>query len=167
VNEVRTWLLAILGCAGCVANDPALDPNDPADVVESERTVEHLPDGTTVITDQANGRRVITETSIEILDNIEFIGDTIQLDPRSMRMIDAVAQTFIGNPSIKRVEVMVNVVPGALGVERARWLATQRATVVVDAIVSRGVDPARLSASGTIDRPRDETAFLILERGNE
>jgi outer membrane protein OmpA-like peptidoglycan-associated protein len=108
---------------------------------------------------------VITETSIEILDPITFLPGSAALEPSSLRMLDAVARTLDGNPSIKLLAVQ------AFGVDtvaalQARLGAT-RAQAVVDELVARGVARARLLAEGDAKPPAgsaNAVVLLILER---
>jgi outer membrane protein OmpA-like peptidoglycan-associated protein len=115
------------------------------------------------------GRKVVTDTSIEILDDIHFIGTTTQIAGSSFRMMDAVAATLKGNPEIKRMEVI------AFGSDLAGptldqvALAQGRARAIVQALQLRGVAPQRLVARGSAHPPRPKNPspmFLILERTN-
>ena len=100
--------------------------------------------------DSARGRVVVTDTVIEILDDVRFIGkDTIAT--RSLRTLDAIAETFIGNPSIELVEVQAS--------------SFARAQACVDYLVGQGVEPQRLVAAGMAER--QTAAFLIVRRASD
>ena len=98
----------------------------------------------------APGRRVVvTDTEIEILDRVRFLGkDTIAT--RSLRTLDAMAQTLIGNPSIRLVEIQAN--------------TEARAAACVAYLIGQGVEPNRL-VTGVIER--SDAAFVILERAED
>jgi hypothetical protein len=93
----------------------------------------------------AKRRVVVTDTVIEILHDVSFVGDTIST--RSLRTLDAVAATLEGNPNIRLIEVQAS--------------TETRAQACIDYLIGQGVAPNRLVA-GTTDSPR--AAFLILER---
>ena len=103
------------------------------------------------------GRVVVSETTIEILDPIAFVGDTAELAPTSNPMLDATATTLNGAPDIKVVEIVVH------GADKA--LAEQRAKTVLDQLVARKVAAARLRSSAG-DEGAVRVAFVILERGD-
>jgi len=107
------------------------------------------------------GRTVVTSTSITILDQIGFIGISSMIDPISYPMLDALALTLDGNPSIRGIEITASGGDGP-----AQWqlrLGDERARVIRDYLVHKGVDRARLRAHGTASVPV-RTAFLILQR---
>ena len=93
------------------------------------------------------GRVVVTETTIEILHEVSFVGDTIST--RALRTLDAVAGTLEGNPSITLIEVQASTLP--------------RAQACVDYLIGQGIEPDRLVA-GVKDGPI--AAFLILRRAD-
>jgi hypothetical protein len=109
-------------------------------------------------------RRVVTETSIEIYDPIRFVGTSPEIAPSSTRMLDAIAATLNGNPSIRVMAVR------AFGVDATRdqlVLGERRARAVVFELVRRGVAQARLRAQGAVrpDRGTDPgPELIILER---
>ncbi len=88
-------------------------------------------------------RRIITETTIEILDPISFAGE--RLLPTSLPIIKATAETLLGNPRILLMEVQSHVVPGT---PDAASLTQRRAARVRQMLVDAGVAPDRLTAKG-------------------
>jgi outer membrane protein OmpA-like peptidoglycan-associated protein len=123
------------------------------------------------------GRVVVTETNIEILDNIYFKRGSAALEPAALPILDAIAQTMLGNPDVALVEVA-----GHTSEDEARsWeLSAERAAAIVMALRQRGVDARRLTVQGygatqLLDRGGTEAAraknrrgtFLILRRGAE
>ena len=98
-------------------------------------------------------RIVTTTTSIELLDLIEFAGNTAELAPPSYRTLDHVAATLIANPSILAIEVRGHSDSLLHPTERAE-LARQRAEVVVAYLVARGVAASRLTTYGASDSER-------------
>jgi outer membrane protein OmpA-like peptidoglycan-associated protein len=110
-------------------------------------------------------RKVITETHIEIYDPIKFMPGSPSIDLRSVPMLDAIARTLEGNPSIRLMAVQ------AFGADtlttlQARLGAT-RAQLIVDELVARGVARFRLVPDGYAKPPAGSSntaVFLILER---
>ena len=114
-------------------------------------------------------RRVVTETSIEMFGPIKFEGQTARLDRKksTQRMLDAVAQTFIGNPSILQIEIRAY---GVDATHQRGLLGAQRARAIVVALVQRGVDVKRLVPRGFgAPQPGDsrDPSFLILARDSD
>ena len=91
------------------------------------------------------GRVIVTDTQIEILHDVTFVGDTISTP--SLRTLDALAATLEGNHDIRRLEVQANTLA--------------HAQLCVDYLIGRGVEPNRLT-TGTKVGPL--ASFLILER---
>jgi outer membrane protein OmpA-like peptidoglycan-associated protein len=120
------------------------------------------------------GRVVVTDTAIEILDNIYFASGSDLVKRESAPIVDAVAATLIANASIKLIEVQGH----ADAAERDPFgLADRRAAAVQAALIAKGVPASRLTAQGygatqPIDRGTTEqaraknrrVAFLILKR---
>ncbi len=109
-------------------------------------------------------RVVVTKTEISILEPIEFIADSTAITLASQPMIDAMSWTLTSNESLRLVEIGVTIGDGVVADrdERAR-LALDRATVIVEALVARGVARERLVPTGTIDAP-STTSLSILDR---
>lgn len=101
--------------------------------------------------DPPRQRRVITETSIETYETIQFVGNTAQIAASSAPMLDAIARTLQGNPSITLMEIRGHSDwEDPDRVKRAE-LSIQRAEHVVAALVARGVEPERLTPYGASD----------------
>ena len=116
----------------------------------------------------AHGRVVVVDTTVEILDSIHFVGTTAQLTPGASKMLDAVAATMDGNPSIKKIEVIAFGNDLAKPIGDQLGLGERRARAIVDELVRRGVAPTRLQSSGSIhpSNPADpHPEFLIIKRG--
>ena len=94
------------------------------------------------------GRVVVTDTYVEILDHVRFVGDTIATP--SLRTLDAIADTLIGNPSIQLVEV--------------QHTTEARAQKIVDYLVGQGVEPERLTAGVS---PGAYSGFVIVKRTSD
>jgi outer membrane protein OmpA-like peptidoglycan-associated protein len=109
--------------------------------------------------------QVTTETHVEILDPIKFASASPTIEPTSIPIIDAIANTLTGNPSIKLVEVIAY---GSDAVPSLREsVAIARAQAVVGELIARGVDSRRLRASGEAvpqNGMGPGPTFLILER---
>jgi len=120
------------------------------------------------------GRVIVTDTAIEILDNIYFAAGSDSVRRESMPIVDGVAATLAGNPSIKQVEVQGH---AAAGERDPLGLSDRRAAAVQAALMAKGVPASRLTAQGygatqPLDRGATEraraknrrVAFLILKR---
>jgi hypothetical protein len=88
---------------------------------------------------------VTTTSSITILEPIRFLGAGAAIDPRSHPMLDTIAATFVAHTDLELIEVRVYAPDASLG---ARQLARVRARRIVEALVGRGVAPARLRPVG-------------------
>ena len=137
------WRLVIAVLAACAHSPPAVTS-----------TTTQRPDPVEQPKPTIN---VVTDTTVEILDPIRFYAGSPTLDPRSTPILDAIAGTLTGNPSIRLVEVI------AYGSDAVPSL--QQA--VVGELIARGVESRRLRASGEAV-PRQGMGpgpvFLILER---
>jgi hypothetical protein len=117
----------------------------------------------------ARGRVVVVDTSIEILQPVRFVGATSNI-ASSQRMLDAVAETLIGNPSIKKLEVIAYGNDAPVGPLGQIALGERRARSVVGELVRRGVEAARLQASGGLHPEHGNDTgpmFLILARSSD
>jgi outer membrane protein OmpA-like peptidoglycan-associated protein len=125
------------------------------------------------------GRVVVTDTSIEILDVIYFEYDKAVILPKSFPILDAVAATLQGNPSIQLVEIQGHT--DERGDDAYNLdLSDRRAKAVMKYLVDKGVDSKRLTAQGygetqPLDRRHNEAAwaknrrvaFLIIKRATD
>ncbi len=87
------------------------------------------------------GRVVVTDTSIEVLDQVYFAKASDDVQPVSRSVVDAIAATLAGNPSIVKIEI-----GGHASVDEGEaWgLSSRRAAAVRQALVQRGIDAGRL-----------------------
>jgi len=120
------------------------------------------------------GRVVVTDSSIEVLDMIYFTKGAATLERRSMPVLDAIAATLHGNPSIRKVEIGGH----ASDDEGDAWsLSSRRAAAVRQYLIDHGVEGRRLAivpygATRPIDTNTNEAArtknrradFLIAQR---
>jgi outer membrane protein OmpA-like peptidoglycan-associated protein len=109
--------------------------------------------------------KIVTDTKVEILDPIRFFTASATLDPRSTPILDAIAGTLTGNPSITLVEVIAYGADAVPSLQHS--VAISRAQAVVGELIARGVERQRLRASGEAV-PRQGMGpgptFLILAR---
>jgi len=109
------------------------------------------------------GRVVVTDTDVEILDPVTFEPGKVRFKATSIPALDAVAATLHGNPSIQLVEVQSHT--DERGDDAANLRLTQaRARVVVEYLIAKGIDAARLDAQGygetqPLDNGHDEAAW--------
>ena len=125
------------------------------------------------------GRVVVTDTSIEILDMVYFEYNKAIIKSQSFPILDAVAATLQGNPSIKLIEVQGHTDERGNDAYNLD-LSDKRAHAVEKYLVDKGVEAKRLTAQGygetqPIDRRSNEAAwaknrrvaFLILKRASD
>jgi len=125
------------------------------------------------------GRVVVTDTAIEILDMVYFEFNKAVIKPQSYPILDAVAATLNGNPSIELVEVQGHTDERGNDAYNLD-LSDKRAHAVEKYLIDKGVDAKRLTAQGygetqPLDRRSNEAAwaknrrvaFLILKRGSD
>ena len=127
--------------------------------------------------DRGRARVVVTDSAIEVLDMIYFVKGKGDIKPESTPILDAVAQTLRGNPTIVKIEVGGH----ASGDEPEGWaLASRRAAAVRQALIDRGVEPKRLvivpyGATRPLSKGHNDAAhaknrrvdFLIAQRQEE
>ncbi|MEO8703908.1 MAG: OmpA family protein [Kofleriaceae bacterium] len=125
------------------------------------------------------GRVIVTDTAIEILDMVYFEYNKAIIKPQSYPILDAVAATLQGNPSIQLIEVQGHT--DERGDDAYNLdLSDKRSKSVEKYLADKGVDPKRLTAQGygetqPIDRRSNEAAwaknrrvaFLILKRTSD
>jgi outer membrane protein OmpA-like peptidoglycan-associated protein len=149
-------LLALNGCGATSARAPRVTPV----AVVKPRPVELEHEE--VIRPR---RVVVTETSIVIIGDIQFVEDSTAIAPDSVAMLDAVASIYFGSPSIKKVQCSVYIGDGVVADrdERLR-LAQDRASVIIEKLVERGVERDRLVAAAQIDTPPvTNPSWIILD----
>jgi hypothetical protein len=119
----------------------------------------------------------VTDTSMEVLDMIYFGKGSATLERRTYPILDAVAATLKGNPSIRKIEVGGH----ASDDEGDAWsIASRRASAVRQYLIDHGVEARRLAivpygASRPIDAKATDAAraknrradFLITQREEE
>jgi outer membrane protein OmpA-like peptidoglycan-associated protein len=125
------------------------------------------------------GRVVVTDTAIEILDVVYFEYNKAIIKPQSYPILDAVAATMQGNPSIQLIEVQGHT--DERGDDAYNLdLSDRRAKAVEKYLADKGVEAKRLTAQGygetqPLDRRSNEAAwaknrrvaFLILKRASD
>jgi len=125
------------------------------------------------------GRVVVTDTAIEILDMVYFEYNKAVIKSQSFPILDAVAATLQGNPSIALIEVQGHT--DERGDDAYNLdLSDRRAHSVEKYLADKGVDPKRLTAQGYGEtQPLDprsteaawaknrRVAFLILKRTSD
>src|SRR5207245_5923892 len=97
------------------------------------------------------GRVQVEENQIVILDKIYFETDSAVIQPRSFPLLDQIAATLRGNPQIRLVEIQGHADERATDEYNIR-LTRDRAASVMNALLQRGVDRARLHSAGYGER---------------
>ena len=161
-------LLLVLLLAACQAapktHAPVLSQRTEA---PRTRPVQHVEiESPAWIPQIRRGRTVVTSTSITILDDLRFKPGSAIIEKKTLPILDAFAQTMVGNPSLQLVAIRVFATDVA-----PQWqaiVADLRARTVVDYVVARGVSRARLRPEGVPVPPPGVTArmeFAIVVRG--
>jgi outer membrane protein OmpA-like peptidoglycan-associated protein len=103
--------------------------------------------------DEGPARVIVEQGHIRILENVKFKTGSSQLDPESHSILNQVALTMRANKSIKRVRVEGHTDETGTR-ERNIQLSKERAAVVREYLIGRGVKPERLTSEGYgPDRP--------------
>ncbi len=116
-------------------------PNDP-ETYNGTEDEDGCPD---------RGPVIVTETGIQILQQILFERDSAEILPQSFPIVDAVAATLVGNPQILFLEIQGHADERSSDDYNVR-LTTDRAAAVLEAIVSRGIARDRLRSAGYGER---------------
>jgi outer membrane protein OmpA-like peptidoglycan-associated protein len=130
----------------------------------------------TIKVNSSGGRVVVTDTDVAILDPVSFEPDNDVITRTSFPALDAVAATLQADPSILLVEVQSHT--DERGDARFNLRLTEaRALAVMNYLIAKGVDRARLVAQGyggtqPLDASHNEAAwaknrrvaFLVLKR---
>ncbi len=116
-------------------------PNDP-ETYNGTEDEDGCPD---------RGPVIVTETGIQILQQILFERDSAEILPQSFPIVDAVAATLVGNPQILFLEIQGHADERSSDDYNIR-LTTDRAAAVLEAIVSRGISRDRLRSAGYGER---------------
>lgn len=131
---------------GCPTDDPDGDgirgaadkcPNEP-ETVNGVDDTDGCPD---------EGRVQVKEKEIVISDVIYFRVGSAEVDERSVSLLDEIAATMKGATQIELVEIQGHADARGNAAQNVR-LTQQRAEAVLQALVSRGVAQARLTAVG-------------------
>ncbi|MBA3453769.1 MAG: OmpA family protein [Deltaproteobacteria bacterium] len=125
------------------------------------------------------GRVIVTDTGIEILDMVYFEYNKAVIKSQSFPILDAVAATMQGNPSIQLIEVQGHTDERGNDAYNLD-LSDRRAASVKKYLIDKGVDANRLESQGygetqPIDRRSNEAAwaknrrvaFLIIKRASD
>jgi len=125
------------------------------------------------------GRVIVTDTGIEILDMVYFEYNKAVIKSQSFPILDAVAATMQGNPSIQLIEVQGHTDERGNDAYNLD-LSDRRAASVKAYLIDKGVDANRLESQGygetqPLDRRSNEAAwaknrrvaFLIIKRASD
>ncbi len=125
------------------------------------------------------GRVVVTDTSIEILDMVYFEYNKAVIKSVSYPILDAVASTLEGNPSIQLIEVQGHTDERGNDAYNLD-LSDRRAAAVKKYLEDKGIEAKRLESQGygetqPVDQNHNEkawaknrrVAFLILKRATD
>ncbi|MEL6341733.1 MAG: OmpA family protein [Myxococcota bacterium] len=93
------------------------------------------------------GRVVVEQANIKILDRIYFDTGKASIQARSQLLLDEIAATLRGYPELRRVRVEGHT-DDTGDARRNLRLSQARADAVVSALIDRGVEPGRLEAIG-------------------
>jgi OmpA-OmpF porin, OOP family len=140
---------------------PDLD-NDKDRIVDTDDKCPNEPENYNGTQDEDGcpdqGRIVVTETEIEILDMVYFEYNKAVIKKESYDILDALAKTLEGNPAIRLVEIQGHTDERGNDAYNLE-LSDRRAKSVQQYLVEKGIDAKRLTAQGY-----GETQPLINER---
>jgi outer membrane protein OmpA-like peptidoglycan-associated protein len=93
---------------------------------------------------------VVNQGEVEVVDAIEFDGETARLSDTGKAVLDDVAEELKSHPEVLKVRVEGHAEPAAKAAARRKnlRLATQRATAVKAYLVSKGIAGGRLTTAG-------------------
>jgi len=98
-----------------------------------------------------------------IVDELEFVGGTARFVGGAGPALDAAAATLRGNPSVGSVEVRGHLTPAEFA--EAPQLGLQRAWIVREELMARGIAPTRLRLVSVADHcPQLEGHPVAAER---
>lgn len=113
------------------------------------------------------GQVVTSESSVEVLDPIEF-ADDVKLKPSSYPGLEAIAKTLAMYPEIKLIELAVFVLEGDDRAARQE-LADRRASFLYEWFIRKGIASERLDPQGYVAPDEHQTTsgvrIWILKRG--
>lgn len=149
--------------------DPDNDRDGIPDIVEgsdAEGSCMNRPETVNGLDDEDGcpdqGRIVMTENDINILDKINFKTGSAQILPESMKIVDTVADVLKKVTSITLIEVQGHAdIRGHAG---NLTLTTARAKSVMDALVQKGIAANRLRSMGfgdycPVDAAKNDAAY--------
>ncbi len=136
--------------------DGCPDPDNDADrILDTDDSCPNDPETYNGTEDEDGcpdrGPVIVTETGIQILQQILFETDSAEILPQSFPIVDAVAATLVGNPQILFLEIQGHADERSSDDYNIR-LTTDRAAAVLEAIVSRGIARDRLRSAGYGER---------------
>ncbi len=134
---------ALLGCKDSDADGIA----DPDDKCPSEpETINGIDDGDGC-PDKGKSLVVITKDRIELKETVFFDPGKATIQKRSFSLVDQIAQVMKAHPEVKKIRVEGHTdADGNDG--KNLELSKKRARAVLDALVKRGVEAARLESDG-------------------
>jgi outer membrane protein OmpA-like peptidoglycan-associated protein len=136
--------------------DGCPDPDNDADrILDTDDSCPNDPETYNGTEDEDGcpdrGPVIVTETGIQILQQILFETDSAEILPQSFPIVDAVAATLVGNPQILFLEIQGHADERSSDDYNIR-LTTDRAAAVLEALVSRGIMRDRLRSAGYGER---------------
>ncbi|MGE0400787.1 MAG: hypothetical protein AB7T06_29015 [Kofleriaceae bacterium] len=156
-------LLLLLVVAACHAAPPPRQPvlsqrTTPARAAPIEHVEVESPDWVPHV---RRGRTVVTSTSITILDDLKFKPGSAIIEASTLPILDAFAQTMVGNPSLQLV--IVRTFAEDVAPQWQHIVADLRARTVVEYVVAHGVARSRLRPEGVPVPPPGVKARLQFE----
>ncbi len=162
--------LMLLACAGAPASprQPVADVDIDGDRVERDRCVD-APETYNGFEDDdgcpdkppADRAHCVHNDVISLGDRFFFAAGTTR--PNSLELVDILASTILGNPSIENIVVVGTAAPG-----EPAALALQRAEAIVAHLVDRGVARGRLEPAAVPTREtepaRARTVWVVVTK---
>jgi outer membrane protein OmpA-like peptidoglycan-associated protein len=144
---------------GCPEEDPDTDRDGIADgsdlCPDAKETINGFEDDDGC-PDSGDPRVIYEDGQFKVLQTVEFEHGSANLEKDSYSLLDQVALTIKANPQVERVRVEGHTDDTGPRDVNVR-LSKQRAAVVREYLIKKGVSPKRLSAEGYgPDKPLDE-----------
>lgn len=127
--------------------DLPIAPNKTARGRADNRRLWLAISGTAQPTTPSSARAVVTDTSIELFDKVEFAFGKADIKPESNALLDEVVAILVANPGFELVEVQAHMDERGADAYNLK-ITDDRANAIVRYLTTKGIAPKRLLAKG-------------------
>ncbi|MDP2342050.1 MAG: OmpA family protein [Deltaproteobacteria bacterium] len=135
--------LAMQGCADGDADGLA----DPDDKCPTEPETINGIDDADGCPDKGKVLVIVTKTKVELKESVFFDSGKATIQARSSSLLDQIAQVMKAHPEVKKIRIEGHT-DSAGADDKNLELSKKRARAVLDALLTRGIEPARLDSEG-------------------